>query len=184
MSTSTMMPIMPGELRDGPWRSLGDVGVRLSLVRGFDCRLRCEHVPPKPNEGGMNHGQHCDEWHFAARTQDRAILLVCFSWIRDGRPVETLAMRATCYPPIYGAYLSLHLAEGDGDRQACDLLERRFCYPEVLSAFAAERMWGKEESRLLEPLAMASVDEIDLEKVFDALTPFWPALVARLRGDP
>ena len=80
-------PMMnPGERRETEWIKVPDGGlVKVAVRRGFDCRRRCEHVPPRPNEGGANHGQHCDEWIFEYRLGDHAALLQCYSWIRDGK---------------------------------------------------------------------------------------------------
>jgi len=168
------MTTTPGSIREGNWlKAPNGADVRVCVVRGYDCRERCQHVPPQPNEGGQNHGQHCDEWRFQYRSGDVAAELVCYSWIRNGaiiagRPKDGRQL-------IYGAMLFSHHKADDGEK--CPILG--LCKIDGSSFLFAAEFFEEAHAAALLPLAMHPVDEIDLDLAADVV-PVWGKLAAFL----
>ena len=181
----------PGGLRTGEWvpsRAGPDLvtvphftrsgfEMRVAVARGFDCRQRCEHVPPRPNEGGSHHGQHTDELHLQMRRAELAAELTCFSWIRNGEKVAR--PEGISRPLIYAAMLFVHHEAKNGASRPCRLFEHSGCtgvLDEPLGYIGVEGIWGQQESDLVAPIVLARVDDIDLRAVMTALGPWWNQL--------
>jgi hypothetical protein len=195
----------PGGLRETPWRQAPNGHeVRVLLRRGFDCRERCEHVPPHPNEGGQNHGQTGDHWLFEYRSSATlAASVEAISYIRDGvldRHFEQRRRHELRHPPgtrvgrplddllvqgIMGAGLYVHRrVEGDDEGHACDILGR--CVIDFAGYLFSSAFFERSFSETLEPLALHPFDEIDLDAVVDVMAPLWSKLSGFLaaRSEP
>ena len=175
----------PGGIRQGPWiKAPNDAEIRVVVRRGWNCCKKCEHVPPRPNEGGQNHGQHCDEWYFQyrvpalGRSAARAVQLLCFSWIRNGAIEDELRLRIIKDGgmTIYGATLVVHRATSGGE--ACELVGH--CEAEFLGYLFSADFFEQVHSDALEPLVVKPVDDIDLVLVTDVV-PIWEKLAALLK---
>jgi len=161
----------PGATRLGPWKPLGPLVVRVAIERGFDCRMECEHLPPVPEA----HGQAGDEWRLVCKSEDLAVELSLYSWIRNG--VSSKPLNSNSHM-LYGASLFFH--HGDcRPREKCHLFAQG-CMLEGTSAHAPDAIWGKAESALLEPVALAPVEAIDLERAYVVLEPVWAKFASLL----
>lgn len=190
----------PGDRRETEWIKTPSGNVKVTVGRGYDCRIRCEHVPPRPNEGGSNHGVHCDEWIFELRDGDHAATLQLYSWIRDGklerqwqpmaRPALLPRIEAKSDPffdydeyrtlPIYAARVLVHSkCPDEADRgEDCPLFGR--CEMAFAGYMNSARFFDRSHAELLEPLALRPVDEIDLAAVVDRMAPLWAKLAGYL----
>lgn len=184
----------PGGMRATGWQTTPLGMVSVGVLRGYDCRNRCEHVPPKPNKGGANHGQHCDEWLFELRIGDAAAALQCFSWVMNGRNVRGRLLRnylrgKVARPgifdyasfrelAIYGARLVVHRKCEPGfshpDAEKCPLFG--FCVSEFAGFLNSANFFTKEHCDALLPLALRPVDSIDLPAVVDVMHSLWSKL--------
>lgn len=182
----------PGSMRALDWQTTPLGLVKVAVTRGYDCRTICEHVPQHlPNDGGANHGQHCDEWLFELRIGDAAAALQCFSWIRNGalerqprRRLRAVAKAPGDFDyetyrelPIYGARLIMHrkCRARFPDAENCPIFGS--CISEFAGFLNSAHFFSEEHCAALMPLALHPVDEIDLPAVVDAMRPLWAKLV-------
>lgn len=183
----------PGGMRALGWKTTPLGMVKVAVTRGYDCRATCEHVPALPNEGGENHGQHCDEWLFELRIGNAAAALQCFSWVMNGRNTRTGLRRAylrgkVARPAvfdylsyrglaIYGARLIVHRKcdPGAWAAEQCPIFEHCVC--DFAGYLNSANFFTGEHCAALLPLALHPVDEIDLHAVVDAMRPLWSKLV-------
>jgi len=165
--------------------------MRVLAWRGFDCRERCEHVPPHPNEGGQNHGQAGERWLFEYRTTgDLAASLEGISNIRDGeldpnfearRRFELRHMRIVSrtgktlddllLQAIMGAGLYVHRKVDADEGHDCDMLGR--CVIDFAGYLFSASFFERAFSETLEPLVLHPFDEIDLDAIVEAMAPLW-----------
>ncbi len=179
----------PGEQREGLWfpfrvsRIAHDIVpsgvlVRVAVRRGWNCVRQCEHVPPRPNEGGQNHGTHCDEYRFVCRIDDVAMSLLCFTWVLNGIVNDAAMARLNRLGRhvVYGAYANRHQSFAAGEN--CDIFGQ--CRAEDLGAIFADEFFESQFSALLRPLIVRPVDEVDLTAVTEAMEPLWHKMVRQV----
>jgi hypothetical protein len=172
----------PGGQRESAWLHAPDrATIRVTVRRGYDCRLRCEHTRP------LFHGPdnyRNDEWIFDYRSGDVAAVIQCFSHLRNGvldnelprrreadrfagTPQELRAFNQT----IYGARVIAHRQAAADDGHACPVFGR--CTSDFLGYLFSSQFFEQAHSDVLEPLASRPVDEIDLAAIADAMSGLW-----------
>jgi hypothetical protein len=185
----------PGETREGLWlpyvripRDILPSGilVRVTARRGWNCCTRCEHVPPRPNNGGRNHGQHCDEYSFEIREGDKGMTLRCFTWVRDGVVDRPPSFRHELL--VYGASAHAHqkterpLSDpdsiGEPIVQDCPVFGR--CEAWFLGYCFSEEFFEPAFTDALAPHIVKPVDDVDFALVALAMGPLWKKMAKTL----